>query len=371
MAKSFAERGYKVTVVCPLPNYPHGRIFSGYRFRLWKTEIIGEIKVVRLWTYPSISKKALPRLFSMLSFSFILFLRLLFFFFKKPTIAIVQSPPLMVSFTGVLALSKILNIKTYLNVSDLWPKSAVELGVVKEGKFLNALLYLEQFIYDNSNAFICQSEEIKKHIFGFSEKPKFVYRNVPSINFEIIEKNTNYTTRKVVYAGLLGFAQGVLDIVKSINFNELELEFHIYGKGMQEHDISVFCSENKNSNVFFHGSFKASEAHIILRNYDASLVPLTHRIYGAVPSKIFELIHFNIPILFSGGGEGNDIVEKYSLGLTCRPGDYESMTLMLQKFKKLSNKEIQDIKSNLNTVKDKEFDYQNQFDNLIRFIENE
>lgn len=371
LATSFTEEGYQVTVVCPLPNYPYGKIYKGYRNRIWKVEYKDNIKIVRLWAYPSVSKKAFPRLLSMLSFSLILFWKLSFMAFKRPSFAIVQSPPLIVSFTGVFVLSKMLKVKTFLNVSDLWPKSAVELGVLKEGKFHDVLHWLERFIYRNSGAFLCQSDEIKAHISEYTEVPKFVYRNLPSSRFDTIQNGKANIKRKVVYAGLLGFAQGILKIVEQIDFDELGLEFYIYGKGMEEHEIKAYCEANPDKNVLFKGSFNRHEAHAILSQFDASLVPLTNRIYGAVPSKIFELIHYNVPILFSGGGEGNEIIEKYNLGLTCEPGNINAIKSMLEQFENWPSGKIEQVKRNLMKVKETEFDYQVQFKKLIHFIQNE
>lgn len=371
LTDSLLENGYKVTVFCPMPNYPYGEIFNGYKWRLWKVENQKNLKVVRLWTYPSVSKKAIPRIVSMLSFSVVLSVALMLQVFTKPKMAIVQSPPLLVSLAGILVSRKILGIKTILNVSDLWPRSAVELGVLKPGKFHNILLRIEKIIYNYSDAIICQSNEIQEHVSRFTDAPKFIYRNLPKQQIEVRSDELLNKPKKVVYAGLLGFAQGVLKIAKDIDFESLGIEFHIYGKGMEEEEIALFCKSNESRPIYFHGAFQPSEAYRVLSKYDAAIVPLTNRIYGAVPSKIFELIFFEVPILFSGGGEGQKIVEKYQLGLTCEPGNLESMKSMLHQFKDWSLQEHLQVKRNFKIVKDKEFDYQKQFNELIQFIENE
>ena len=129
------------------------------------------------------------------------------------------------------------------------------------------------------------------------------------------------------------FEQGVLEIAKEIDFESLGMEFHIYGKGMEEKEIELFCNSNVTP-IYFHGVFQPSEAYEILSKYDAAIVTLKNRIYGAVPSKMFELIQYEVPILYSGGGEGNEIIEKYQLGLTCKPGNYKSMNSMFNAFRK-------------------------------------
>ena len=60
------------------------------------------------------------------------------------------------------------------------------------------------------------------------------------------------------------------------------------------------------------------------------LFPLTVRIRGAVPSKLFDLLPLGVPILFCGGGEGEEIVKENQLGLVSAPGDYERLSKNIQ-----------------------------------------
>ena len=74
MAQLFVEAGYEVQVLCPLPNYPTGRVFSDYKGKSGQTEYINGVKVTRLWVYATNSPNPWKRLFAMLSFSFSLWI---------------------------------------------------------------------------------------------------------------------------------------------------------------------------------------------------------------------------------------------------------------------------------------------------------
>ena len=67
------------------------------------------------------------------------------------------------------------------------------------------------------------------------------------------------------------------------------------------------------------------ELHGELLQYDISIIPLLNRIYGSVPSKIFEYARLGIPMLYFGGGEGEDIINEFNLGWIAEPTNYEAL----------------------------------------------
>ncbi|HNU60557.1 MAG TPA: glycosyltransferase WbuB, partial [Aquaticitalea sp.] len=128
LANGLKIKGYNVSVLTPLPNYPTGKIFEQYKGKTRDLTIENGITVHRLWIYASNSKNKLLRLLAMLSYSLSL---IWFFLWKKiPDKVIVQSPPLLVAFTCMLFL-KSKKRKVILNISDLWPIAGLELGAFK------------------------------------------------------------------------------------------------------------------------------------------------------------------------------------------------------------------------------------------------
>ena len=103
LALKLQQNNYKVSVICPLGNYPKGELFPEYKGMFSVTEKRENITVKRLWIYPSVSKIIVVRILSVLSFSLSLFFYLLFK--KTPHKVVVQSPPLLLSFISVLVLS--------------------------------------------------------------------------------------------------------------------------------------------------------------------------------------------------------------------------------------------------------------------------
>src|SRR5574343_436745 len=103
LALKLHQNNYRVSVVCPLGNYPKGELFPEYKGKFSVTENRDNITVKRLWIYPSVSKNLFIRILSVLSFSLSLFCYLLFR--KTPKKIVVQSPPLLLSFLSVMVFS--------------------------------------------------------------------------------------------------------------------------------------------------------------------------------------------------------------------------------------------------------------------------
>ena len=137
LAKGLKDLGHDAEVIAPMPNYPDKRVYKEYRNRFRILETIEEIKVRRYWIAPSLFLDTMFRFFGMLSFPASLWANLHHLLKKKPDVVIIQNTPLLVSFSA-LVLSKLLpNCKVVLNVSDLWPSTAAELGLMdkKERKY--------------------------------------------------------------------------------------------------------------------------------------------------------------------------------------------------------------------------------------------
>jgi len=365
LALKLHQKNYNVTVLCPLGNYPKGKLFPEYNGKFSVTENRDNVTVKRLWIYPSVSKNLVVRLLSVLSFSISLFFYLLFK--KTPKKIVVQSPPLLLSFISVLVLS-IKNKKIILNVSDFSPLAAIELKAVKENSFSHKFsLSLERYIYENSTLILGQSEEIITHIKTiFPEKNCYLYRNFPEHHTsELVIKSSENQPIKIFYAGLLGVAQGVLELCQKIDLKELNVEFHIFGDGAEREQLEIFISNQKEQKIFFHGMVERKKLHEILKSFDVAIVPLKTRIYGSVPSKIFEYTALGFPILYFGGGEGGTIVEKNKLGWVAEVENFQELSEKIIEISKLTHDQLNSIKNKVFKASKLSFNLDLQINDLI------
>lgn len=373
MAEGLKEMGCQVDVLSCMPNYPKARIFDAYKGKAFLHEQISGVDIYRYIHYPSNSTKLFPRAISMVSFGIMLWL----FGFRIKKICsydrvIIQTPPIISAWSAMILLKGLYRRKTILNISDLWPLSAVELGAVRAGSRMHKILcWIEKSLYRHADAICGQSQEILDHVQSIcGNKPSFLYRNLQKVAVSIptVEKFPRTDGFQIVYAGLLGIAQDILSIIRQINFKQLDCQFHLYGAGNQAEEIADYLKEHPDSNVSLHGTLPKKELSVILPRYHASIVPLTTTIRGAVPSKIFDLIAARVPILFCGGGEGAQIVEKYGVGLTSAPSDYSSLMKNIKILSGMSSEEYAQMISQETDACNGDFSFDKQMQRLRAFL---
>ena len=363
LSEGLQKRHYHVSVLTPLPNYPTGKIFEAYKGKFKQTSTENDLKIHRLWIYASNSKNKLLRLFAMLSYSF----SLVWFFIwhKIPETVIIQSPPLLVAFTSVLFLrSK--KRKLILNVSDLWPIAGLELNVFKKNFSYRLLERIEKHNYKKADVIFGQSEEILEHIKClFPKKETYLYRNYPDFEIPKIETKAHSNDKiKLVYAGLLGIAQGIYSLCNQLDCSNIE--FHIYGAGAEQSKIEKFISTHPELPIFYHGEITRKELHKELLKYDITIIPLLNRIYGSVPSKIFEYAKLGLPMIYFGGGEGEKIITNNELGWVANAGDYNDLNKTISTITKANLS--MEYKNQIRQKADEKFNFKKQLDVLIKHI---
>ncbi len=360
LAEGLGNAGLKVKVVCPLPNYPTGKIFKDYSGKISCSEKYHFGKITRLWIWPSNSNNKLVRLLSMVSFSISLIM--FFIFTKTPKKIFIQYSPVFVGFTAV-CLGRLFSKKIILNVSDLWPLAGLEMGILKKGWYYSLLLKMERYCYRNSDIIVGQSEEILEHISIFeNEKPSFLYRNIPNFSITEVSESDSSQELKIVYAGLLGMAQGLFQICQQLKFPK-NISLHIYGAGPEAEKLNTLQKEN----VFFYGELDRDTLHKVLQQYDVAFIPLVKRIYGSVPSKIFEYTRLGLPVLYFAGGEGGDIVDKEELGWVIPVNNFEALQNFINTFSENKLKHYSKEKVQKNSVS--AFDFNKQFEAFTASIE--
>lgn len=370
MVLGLQRHGWQILVVTAMPNYPKGQIFKEYRGSFFTEEQVDGIDVLRYILYASHAKKPIPRIISMFSFS----LTALCSVFKvrrfKPDYIITESPPLTVGLTG-LVLAGLSGAKHILNVSDIWPLSALRLGAMSEGFLYKRLEGLERYLYRRSYACTGQSSEIIERLQEAGSKQTQLFRN--GVDIKRFEQGQNKEQHhsgnlRIVYAGLLGLAQGVYELCQKVDFSSLGAELHIYGAGSDRDSIEQFIKANPVKGIYLHDIVNRNDIPATIMKYDVTLIPLVTSIYGAVPSKIYEAMAAGLPIIFSGGGEGERIVKEYKVGWTCTPSDYGQIANKIKEVAAMNEQKLLEVQTNCINAAKNVFNRETQIENLNQFL---
>ena len=369
MAEGLTRQGAEVEVLTSLPNYPKGRIFEGYRNRLCKKEKHEGVDLFRYWIFATVSRNPIARILNMFSFAVIIWL----FAFRvrrcrKYDVVIIQSPTLVVAKSAMLIFKGLYKKTCILNVSDIWPLTALDMGAMKAGsRSWKYMASLERYLYKKADYVLGQSEEILNHVrqeilsiegkwdveiekdtdkvlnskIWREDNRLYLYRNLQTYEMKVSKRRNEVL--KLVFSGMLGVAQDVAGIVKNVPFKELGVEFHILGGGKQLVEIQNYINEHPDCNVFADGFVPKERIADRLREMDASIVPLATRIRGAFPSKVFDILPQGLPILFCGGGEGADFITSHKVGFASEPGNYSSLIENIIKLRDLKAEEFESL----------------------------
>jgi glycosyltransferase involved in cell wall biosynthesis len=331
LAERLVQFGHDVTVLTAFPNYPEGRIFQGYRGHLLKTETWRGMRVIRTWVYATKSQHTIPRLLNYCSFTF---LACLFgpFLVGSRDILVVDSPPLFLGLAGML-VTQLKRAKLVLNVADLWPESAVALGVISDHILIRILTAFEESLYSHSALITAQTKgivaSIQRRTAGIPVQlltngvtPQFLKQTAhAALEREQTRKQFGWDGRFVVgYAGRHGVAQG-LDIVlraSPLISGNPNILFALFGDGPDKPRLEKVAAANDLHNVRFYPQEPVARVPHILTAMDAILVPLCRQelFKGALPSKLFDAMGAGKPVIAAAEGEARAIVEE-SGGGTC------------------------------------------------------
>ena len=330
--------GMEIDVLTALPNYPRMEIMNGYDNRKNRYEEIDGIPIHRSWIYVTKSKGIFSRL--LIYFSFVWSSYWKGRKMKKYDYLLVESPPLFLGYSA-MALSKKLNAKLIFNVSDLWPESAEKLRIVTNKIALNLAYKLEAKCYKQAFLITGQTQGIVDDICTrFPDKKVYWLPNGVDVSFynpsQIQPGNfrdiNGFSKEEILffYGGIIGHAQGLEVILNAANLlrDSSSIQFVLQGSGPEKETLIALMQSLNLTNVHFLEPVSKIEMPAILKSIDVALVPLKNLplFKGAIPSKVFEALAMEVPLLLGVDGEArNHFIEKGKAGLFFQPENADEL----------------------------------------------
>ena len=346
VAKAIRERGHEIEVVTAFPNYPSGVIPAAYRGEFFRKDSHAGIPIYRTWIYPVPRGKFWKRLLNYFSFVFSAFYGVVKA--GKADYIFVESPPLFLGLTAFFA-KWVKGAKLILNISDLWPESAVSLGLVSNRSVIALTECLERSLYKRAWRISAQTEGIIKSLKerGIPEdKLVFLPNGVnpdlfaPQAPDQALRQELKLKDKFVIlYAGTMGYAHGLdvaLEAAKNLEEADPEVVFLLVGDGSEKPRLQEMAQNLQLSNLRWVDFQPLTEMR---RYYSlASLTLSTLRRYklaeGVRPSKLFPGLASAKPLIYVGEGEGAKIVEDSGGGIVLPPEEPELLARAILELKK-------------------------------------
>lgn len=332
-AKEWVRAGHRVTVITCFPNFPIGQVFDGYQNKLWQTEMVDNIRVIRVWSYIAANEGFAKRLIDYLSYMITSFIAS--FFVRKIDVVVGTSPQF---FTTVSAwmIAGFKRKPFVFELRDLWPDAIRAVGAMPESKVLDLVEKLELFLYRRADRIVSVTHSFKVNLQSRGidgHKICVVTNGVDTTKFKFQKKNKELKERlgfngKFIagYIGTHGLAHGLESILSAAKLtaespNGINIHYLFLGDGAEKNKLLRIKSDFDLKNVTFIDMVPKSEVVKYWSILDVSIINLINNdIYKSViPSKVFESMSMGIPILHTVQGESAEIIKNNGAGIVIQP----------------------------------------------------
>jgi len=333
-AKYWSNAGHKVTVIAGTVNYTTGKKNKKYKGK-WvvKEKIDKSTTILRCYVSEAYNKNFLGRLWAYFSFTFsstwagVLFL-------GKQDIIIATSPPLFVAIPGYI-ISKIKKIPLIFEVRDLWPKFAIDTGVLKNKFLIKMSLWLEKRIYRKADLINALTPAYKKYLISEKNvlKEKIIYiPNAADLDLMKPGSKNNWVRQKynwndkfvVLYVGAHGVANDlwqIINVAKELK-NRNDILFVLIGDGMEKPKLKKAAKENNLSNIQFLNPIPKSQIPDFINAADLCTAILKPVFTTTYPNKVFDYMACAKPIVLPIDGACRELViDEAKAGLFVKPND--------------------------------------------------
>jgi glycosyltransferase involved in cell wall biosynthesis len=332
--RRWVRAGAKVTVVTTQPNFPAGKLFPGYRNRLFQREWMDGIEVIRVWTYITANEGFARRSLDYLSFMVTAFLTSLFL--PRPDVIVSTSPQFFTA-CAAYVLSIFKRRPFVFELRDLWPDSIIAVGAMRESAALRAMKRLEYFLYRKAARIVSVTNSFRTVLSGngIPANKIAVVRNGADLSAftpapkapELIARHKLEGKFVAAYIGTIGMAHGlgtILEAAERMKSNP-SIAFVLVGDGAERARLEQQASGL--TNVTFVGPVDKDTVLDYWRLADAALVLLRDRpvFRHVLPSKMFEAMATERPIVLGVRGESAELLERAQAGIAIPPESAEAL----------------------------------------------
>ncbi len=335
--KEWVKRGHEVTVISCVPHHPMGKVYPGYKNRFYQVEDKDGIRAVKIWTYITANEGFVKR-----TWNYIFYMKMAILvapFIGKADVVISTSPQFFNGLAGYF-VSRIKRAPWVLEIRDLWPESILTVGAIKNKTIIKILEYLEMFAYRKADLIVPVTNAFKTYMVGKGIDEQKIQVITNGVNLEYyhpVEKNQELADELGVsgkfvaaYVGTHGMAHHLETILEAAQqCDNPDVVFLMVGEGAEREKLFEMKKRLGLDNVVMARQLPKDKMPALWSITDVSLVLLkkSDLFKSVIPSKIFESMAMQCPVILGVEGEVKGIIEQAESGICIEP---ESVTELLQ-----------------------------------------
>jgi len=344
LAEGLRDRNYDVIVCTSYPKYNLSDELEKTKFPECAVE--HGIKVIRVKTLPHHKVNFIIRGIAQLSMPEIFYRKILKYVGDKIDYVIVYSPPLPLAKVGE-KIKKIFGAKYLLNVQDIFPQNAIDLGVLKNKLLIKFFEKMEYYAYKYADIVTVHSEGNFDFLFKrypeFNGKFYILHNWIDVKSFEGVLRTNEFRKKFglenkfiILFAGVIGPSQGldfVVEVANKIKDIE-EICFLIVGDGIYKEKLKSLVREKKLTNVIFKPFVSKADYPKLVADCDVGLVTLSSlNKTPVVPSKMLGYMAARKPVLafLNRESDGHRIIKIAECGYSCFSNDVDEAVEITKK----------------------------------------
>jgi glycosyltransferase involved in cell wall biosynthesis len=364
LVQAWQRKGYKVAVLTQVPSYPFGKIYEGYKNRLFQFEEWQNITIHRVFSLLGYKKNVFLKILNYLCFSFLASFVVLFIGRKYNKVFVYHIGPLTQAIPAVF-IKKFFGKRVYIWTLDVWPESVYAYGFKKKVFTRKILDYFVGFIYRNCEKIFVSCKGFVQKIEKYTLNVKIIFspqwapqslRYNQTISHTLLKEGFNFT-----FAGNIGKVQNLENIIRgfaSIAGNNRQINLNIIGDGSNLENLKEIVEQENIENLFFWGRKPLNEMLNWFGDSDVLIISLIDKpVFSlTVPAKFQAYLVSGKPIYCVVKGETADLVVCNKIGFTAQPDDTNDIKLGFERFLNISEQELESFKANAKALLHREFD---------------
>ncbi|AZB07640.1 glycosyltransferase WbuB [Chryseobacterium sp. G0162] len=348
ITKTWTEEGHEVTVIAGMVHYNGFTKREEYKKKYFVKKKQGAITVHRTHVSESYNSGFIGRLWGYFSFMFSSLWAGLFKVKGKFDVVVVTSPPLFVGGAGYL-ISRFKRIPMIFEVRDLWPESAIDMGILSNKLIIKMAYWFESFMYKKATLISVLTPAFYNSLIKLKKVKKEKLAVVPNAsNFALSDGLLHDFDREqfrrdndldeyfvIIYVGAHGVAnhlKQVLDAGKILE--DTNVLFLLIGEGMEKAKLKQKALQMNVFNVRFLDSVSKKEVlkYIIASDMGASILKKIDTFKTVYSNKTFDYFSCKKPVLMAIDGVSRVLIEEARAGEYVEPENADEYSRVIRSY---------------------------------------